>query len=88
MLETLNTYQITGIIFVLQAVFIYFRTLNVYQIINKNRWGAVLSNTIISTCFFLSLALGIKSMFQGDILPVIAYIIGGCLGTYLGMLKK
>ena len=54
---------------------------------SKNIVGALFSNSMISACFLFSMALGIKSVIEGDVLPVIAFIVGGGVGTYLGIIN-
>ena len=71
-----------------QVVFVYFRTVNVKAVANGNLAIAVLSGNAIGITGLLSMAIGINSIIDGQLLPVLTYLLGGAIGTYLAMKRK
>lgn len=84
--------------FVAHTVFIGFRTANMRHIVNDKKLMALLSNKGIQVAHLSSMSLAILNfgeILDGDVSNwqnwgvIAAYILGGDLGTYLGMrLKK
>lgn len=72
------------IIFVTQILFLYFRTLNVMYTAEHKVWPSILTGQGIGLTWLLSVSIGANAIMNGEIAPVICYLIGGGLGTYLG----
>ena len=71
-----------------QVLFIYLRTINVQAIAKDKTIKAVLSGAAVGATGLLSMAIGINSFIDGQTLPVAFYLIGGAVGTYLGMKSR
>lgn len=90
-----NIFGLTVTMFLTQLVFIYFRTLNVRYVATGNKWGAVLTGTMVHWAWLVGIAIGVASLtdiivnWRLDYLPVIiASTVAGGLGTWWGMYRK
>jgi uncharacterized protein YebE (UPF0316 family) len=83
-----NTYWATLIIFLAQLVFVYLITLNVIYITERNILGAIVTGNGIGICRLLVWSIGINSVMQGNILPIVSYLVGGSIGVYIGIKQK
>ena len=71
---------------VVQIVFIYLRTVNVAAIADRKLWLAVFSGVGIGLSWMISTSLSVTSVIEFKLLPILAHLIGGALGTYWGFL--
>jgi len=77
------------LVFFTQIVFLYFRTLNVQYTAEHRILPSILTGNMIGISWLISVSVGVKSIMALELLPIIAFLIGGSLGTYLGFkLKK
>ena len=83
-----NTYYASGIILVSQLTFLYLRTLNVIYTTQLRMLPAIITGNGIGFTWLISMSIGANSIFNGDILPIIAFALGGSVGTYLGIKKE
>jgi uncharacterized membrane protein YqgA involved in biofilm formation len=93
MIETIlsDNWLAALVILVTQIGFLYFRTLNIIYTAEMRMVPAVISNLAIGVCWLLSTAISLNSVMTGHIIPVIAFLLGGCVGTYWaikGEIKK
>ena len=64
---------------------LYFRTINIIYTTKNNIFGAIWSNNGVALTWLLSMTIGMHSMISGDWQPILAFLIGGTLGTYWGL---
>jgi hypothetical protein len=83
-----NPWYASIIVFVTQVIFLYLRTLNVIYTSNRNMWGTILTGNGVSLFWLVSMSIGMNSMLTGSWQPIIAFILGGTLGTYYGIKKE
>lgn len=83
-----NTYYSSVIILISQLTFLYLRTLNVIYTAERRVIPAIITGNGIGFTWLISMSIGANSIFNGDILPIIAFTIGGTVGTYLGFMKE
>lgn len=83
-----NPWYAAIIAFVTQIGFLYFRTLNVFYTIERNMFGAIWTNAMLSISWLLSMSIGINSVIIGDWQPITAFLLGGTVGTIWGLKKK
>jgi hypothetical protein len=76
------------IVFLSQIVFVYLRTINVKAISEEKPFMALLSGNAQAITGLISLAIGIYSIIDLNVLPIIAYLLGGSLGIFLAMKSK
>jgi uncharacterized membrane protein YqgA involved in biofilm formation len=76
------------LILISQVVFIYLRTLNVIYTSQKRMIPAILTGNGIAIAWLVSIAVGTTSIMNGNIIPIFMFIIGGTIGTYLGIKKE
>ena len=69
-------------------VFIYLRTINVIYTAELKVKPAIISGAGIGLAWLVSMAIGANSILEGEILPIIAYLIGAALGTYWGITRE
>ena len=68
-----------------QIVFIYLRTLNVIYTAERKIWPAIITGLGVGLLTIVSFSIGIKSFMGGEIIPFSLFLIGGAIGTYLGI---
>jgi uncharacterized protein YebE (UPF0316 family) len=83
----LSAIEMSLIVFTSQILFVYFRTINLRHIQEKQIFKAIMSNNAIAIVALISVTIGVSSLLNGEILPIIAHLIGGSIGVYLGMNK-
>jgi hypothetical protein len=83
-----NPYLSALVVLVSQIIFIYLRTINVIYTAERRMIPAILSGNGIGLAWLVSLAIGGNSIMHGEILPILAFLIGGTLGTYWGLKKE
>lgn len=84
----LNPWYGSIIVFITQVLFLYWRTLNVIYTVDRNMWGTIWTNNMLSICWLISMAIGVNSVITGDWQPIVAFLLGGSLGSFWGLKKK
>lgn len=90
MIDTIlgNPWLAALVILVSQIGFIYFRTLNVIYTAEMRIIPAILTGNAVGICWLISMSIGLNSVMTGDVLPVMAFLLGGTLGTYWGIKQE
>ena len=73
------------IVFVFEFLYTFFRTININKIVEQKAIDAALLSSLLMTLWMTSLAIGIKSVMNGDIVMAIGYVIAAGLGVYCGI---
>jgi uncharacterized protein YebE (UPF0316 family) len=84
----LNPYYSSLIVLVTQICMLYLRTINIVYTTEHNIYGAIWSNNLFAIAWLLSTSIGLNAILSGNLLPIIAFLVGGSLGTYFGMKKE
>jgi len=82
-----NPWYAAIVVFITQIIFLYLRTLNVIYTAERRIWGTILTGNGVSVSWLISMSIGLNSMFTGDWQPIVAFLIGGTIGTYWGIRK-
>ena len=72
------------VIFISQLIFIGLRTINVMYTSDRNIKASIITGFGISMAWLISISLGINSVLTGDWFPILMFVIGGGIGTYIG----
>ncbi len=88
MLESLSSIEVSLILFVSQIFFLGARTLNVIYTSKEEVFNTVLSGMFVSVFWLTSISLGVTSLLKSDYLPIVAWLIGGGVGTYYSFKVK
>jgi uncharacterized protein YebE (UPF0316 family) len=83
-----NSYLSALVVLISQIVFIYLRTVNVIYTAERRMLPAILTSNGIALAWLVSMSIGANSILEGQTLPIIAFLIGGTLGTYWGIKKE
>ena len=83
-----NPWYSAVLVFFTQILMLYFRTVNIFYTTQTNIFGAIWSNNANAVMWLLSMTIGMNSMLNGQWQPILAYMIGGSLGTYWGILHE
>lgn len=83
-----NPWYAAILVFFTQILMLYFRTINIYYTTHQNIFGSIWSNNANAIAWLLSITIGMNSMINGQIIPIIAYLVGGSLGTYFGIKQE
>ena len=83
-----NQWMSAAVILVTQFVFIYLRTLNVIYTAEKRVMAAILTGNGIGLAWLISISIGANAVMKGELLPILAFLIGGSVGTYFGIQKE
>jgi len=86
-MKNLSVENMAVIVFASQILFLYFRTVNVKAVSNSNTFKAIWTGWGIAITWMIGISIGATSMMEGHFLPIISHLLGGTLGTYLGMKK-
>lgn len=78
----------SAVILISQIGFIYCRTINVIYTAEKRIIPAVISGNGIGLFWLVSMSIGLNSVMDGQILPIMAFLLGGSLGTWWGIVKE
>ena len=89
MQEILNNPNLSAIVVLFsQIIFIYLRTVNVIYTAERRMVAAILSGNGIALSWLVSMSIGANSVMNGEVLPIVAFMVGGTLGTYWGIKKE
>lgn len=80
-----NQYWSSLIVLLSQIVFIYLRTLNVIYTTERKVFLSITTGMGVGTLTLVSFSIGIKSILGGEIVPFSLFLVGGAIGTYLGI---
>ena len=61
------------------------RTYNARAVAREDTFTVVWSSLVVKTSWMISTAIGIKSVFEGDLWLAGTYLLTGVLGDYIGM---
>ncbi len=75
-------------VFFSQIIFIYLRTINVKQVASGKVLGSIISGNGIAIAWLFTTAIGVTSLINLEYLTIVANLIGGSVGTYIGMKQK
>jgi hypothetical protein len=64
------------------------RTYNTRAIANEDAFTVIWSSFIVKLSWMVSTAIGVRSIFEGDVWLATTYLVTGVLGDYLGMKLK
>ena len=76
------------IVLLSQILFLYFRTLNIEAVTDKNITKAILTGWGIGITWMISTAIGVSAVLNFEFMPIICHLLGGSIGTYLAMKNK
>ena len=82
-----NPWYAAIVVFVTQIIFLYLRTLNVIYTSERKVLGTILTGNGVSISWLISMSIGLNSMFTGAWQPIVAFLVGGTIGTYWGIKK-
>lgn len=80
--------QMGWIVLVTQIIFLWLRTLNIKYIDKGKVWPAIWTGNGIGLMWMIGISVGANAMMEGHWFPIVMHLIGGSVGTYIGMHKK
>lgn len=83
----LNPWYAACVIFVTQILMLYLRTINIIYTTKDDLFGAMWSNNGVAITWLLSMTIGMNSMINGQWQPILAFLMGGSIGTYWGITR-
>lgn len=85
----LSQFWLGALVFLVQLVFIFSRTLNVIYTAEHNSIMAQVTGALVHLSWLLSIAIGVKSVMYLDWFVILCSLTGGIAGTSWGIkLKK
>ncbi len=88
MFENLSNLELAVIVFISQSAFLWLRTLNVIYTSKLLVLPSILTGIGIGVSWLVAVAIGVDSILELKILPLIGHIGGGAFGTYMGLMKE
>lgn len=88
MIETLTVWELGLIVFISQTIFLWFRTLNVIYTSKLKVIPSVLTGIGIGISWLIAVAIGVNSILKLEIVPIVGHLLGGAVGTILGLRKE
>lgn len=83
-----NPYYAGIILFLTQFIYIYLRTVNIIHTAEKRMVASVVTGIGIGITWLVSTAIGISAVMDGDWLLITIFLLGGGLGTFLGIKRQ
>ena len=77
-----------AVIFISQLLLVFFKHLTVRAVASHQVVKSMMYTTFIQASWLLSSALGINALLNHEWWNVLAYIVGGVVGTYLNFKIK
>ena len=87
-MKELTVIQMSVIVLVTQVIFMYLRAINVKAIASDKMWPAIWTQLVIGATFMTGMTVATNAAMEGNLLPIIAYLVGGVIGTWIAMRKK
>lgn len=88
MIEHLQIWQQCMLVFISQVAFIYFRTVNVVYVSDKNRWGVFWSGALVNICWLISVSIGVSAIMTGNVWLIVSNVVGGLTGADWAMRRR
>lgn len=89
MFEYINNPWLVGLVVLCtQFIFLYLRTLNVIYIAEKRMIPALITGTFIGITWLIAITFSFNAMVHLQWQPIVAYIIGGIIGTYQALKQE
>lgn len=73
------------IVFISQILFIYLRTINIIYTNDRKMLASTITGVGIGLTYLVSMSFGLNSVLTGDLLTVIAFLLGGAIGNMWGI---
>ena len=83
-----NPWYAAIIVCLTQILNLYLRTVNIIYTTKGVMFGAIWSNNGVAITWLLSMTIGLNSILTGQWQPILAFLLGGSLGTYWGIKKE
>ncbi len=71
-----------------QFAMVFFKHINIRVIMTGHILKTVLMTFLIQATWLVSTAIGIKAVWTGDVMIIIAYLLSGMLGAYFNFKIK
>lgn len=84
-MDNFNSVELAFIVCFTQMAFLWFRTVNIKATSDHNIFKAIWSGNGLALVWIVSVSIGVKSIMNGDILPIIGHLVGGTIGTIFGI---
>lgn len=75
------------IVFVSEIIFLYMKTINIQAISKAKVFPAIVSNSAVSITWLIGVTISITSLLNKHYLPILCFLAGGVIGTYLAMMR-
>lgn len=76
------------IVLVTQIIFLFLRTINVQATAGGKMWLSIWTGNGIAITWLIGISIGANAMLEGHVLPLLAHLLGGSIGTYLAFKRK
>jgi len=83
-----NEWYCALIVFISTIISIYFKTINVIYTSEKKLLPTMITGCGMGLTWLISTSVGMSSILSGQLIPILAYLIGGAIGNYLGIKKN
>jgi hypothetical protein len=88
MFENLQPWMLAIIVLISQTIFLWLRTLNVLYTTRLQVFPAILTGLGIGITWLIGIAIGVSALLEFEILPILGHLLGGAIGTYMGLIKE
>ena len=76
------------IVLTTQIIFLYLRTINIRATASGKMWLSIWTGNGIAITWLVGISIGAHAMLEGNVLPLVAHLLGGSIGTYLALRKQ
>ncbi len=74
--------EMVSVVFITQFAFIFFKYLNIRIIAKAHVFKSVFMTFLIQSTWLISTAIGVKAIWDAEVVIIIAYLLSGMLGSY------
>jgi len=86
MLQTLTQIELAIIVFITQIMFIWIRTINVVYISKLLILPSILTCIGLGISGLVAISIGVNALIDFQPLPIIGHVLGGVIGTWVGLI--
>lgn len=84
----MNKVELVMLMCTAQFALVFLKLLNVRIVVAKHEVLASLMSLLIQATWLVSTAIGVKAVWDGEVIIVLAYLCAGMMGAYLSFKVK
>jgi hypothetical protein len=87
-MDFIGSWESALILFSAQLILSWVRAVNILHITKRSLWKGLASTNVLAGAYLLTAALGIRSLYELDPVPLVGYLAGASVGYYLAIRRN